>query len=576
MAAVFIVDNDTAFCAALSNELTNHGHSVRTIDDAQSTLNKVLSGPPDAILFDANMPGTSGIAILSQLRSKHPELNHIVFIFLSNQAPSADIIAGLKAGADDFMAKFVGVEILAAKTCALIALKHRMEIKAEQDHIRLYKSLMKDIKDPNGAPGNAPATDKMGRSGPPKHDSLPAFQKQLDDCLKGGKAHAVSKLHFVSLSELREKLGDKWENMAKTALALAETIIKRHVANSDIYIRQSEDGFLLLFPDTASEDATLRAEIIANEIRAKLMGGPDKQISDLELKTATIKTDDIPPTTGHDGAVTISVDAINNMLAKKIKTAPKPLQDPIAQLLSQIKIRYAGIWNPQKSAVPLYRCYPTCKTPYGVHFDSDVLHGGMKDPLLDKLDMHVLTNALLALDKSSEQSGSAGVSIPIHYSTFQKLGAAGFREVFDAVPIAQFKNRLTLELIGLPDAPDEIHAAECVGFMSDYARFISARCRPDDRYAGGLAFLGVKFMGVGLETLIHQDSEQETLSRLYAFSRHIKSLGMQSYVFDLNRSRHVAMTIESNITLLSGSGVTPETTELSPIYPLDAKTVMSE
>ncbi len=98
-----LVEDDPDQAVLFSYWLENAGYNVRVYQDAADFRRKLGVGAVDLLLLDWNLPDESGLDVLKWLRSEgHTRLP---VIFLTARNDEADIIDGLKAGADDYLTK---------------------------------------------------------------------------------------------------------------------------------------------------------------------------------------------------------------------------------------------------------------------------------------------------------------------------------------------------------------------------------------------------------------------------------------------------------------------------------------
>lgn len=100
-ARVLLVDDDRQICASLAQFLGEHGHSVTTVSDGPSMLEKLDSRNFDLVLLDVSLPGADGVDLCRRLRST----SGIPVIFLTARSGEVDRIVGLEVGADDYICK---------------------------------------------------------------------------------------------------------------------------------------------------------------------------------------------------------------------------------------------------------------------------------------------------------------------------------------------------------------------------------------------------------------------------------------------------------------------------------------
>ncbi len=101
-AVVLVVDDDAAACWALSEGLYAAGFRVHTVASGESALRAVRHAAPDLLITDVRMPGMSGIALLSQVRSGWPDLPVVVTTAYSSVGTAAE---ALRLGAADYLPK---------------------------------------------------------------------------------------------------------------------------------------------------------------------------------------------------------------------------------------------------------------------------------------------------------------------------------------------------------------------------------------------------------------------------------------------------------------------------------------
>ncbi|HYJ22140.1 MAG TPA: response regulator transcription factor [Solirubrobacterales bacterium] len=118
---MLIVDDDTGIREALRRGLDLDGFLVAEAPDGDAALQALASTPPDVVVLDVVMPGISGVEIVRRLRRDGFSLPICI---LSARDDVDDRVAGLAAGADDYVVKPFSVAELSARLHALVRL-HR-------------------------------------------------------------------------------------------------------------------------------------------------------------------------------------------------------------------------------------------------------------------------------------------------------------------------------------------------------------------------------------------------------------------------------------------------------------------
>ena len=106
---VLLVDDEDAFREVLARRLEHRGHGIRQASGCQEALMVLREDPCPVVVMDVKMPGGDGLACLERIQAGHPESQ---VILLTGHASTADGVAGIKAGAFDYLSKPVELEHL--------------------------------------------------------------------------------------------------------------------------------------------------------------------------------------------------------------------------------------------------------------------------------------------------------------------------------------------------------------------------------------------------------------------------------------------------------------------------------
>ena len=102
--------------------LQAHGYEVITAADGEEALVRVRQDEPDLVLLDIMMPKLDGISALKQLK-QDAALRFIPVILLTAKADTADVVAGLEAGGDDYLTKPFDQAALIARVRSMLRIK---------------------------------------------------------------------------------------------------------------------------------------------------------------------------------------------------------------------------------------------------------------------------------------------------------------------------------------------------------------------------------------------------------------------------------------------------------------------
>ncbi|MEU0539473.1 response regulator transcription factor [Nocardia sp. NPDC005978] len=114
---ILVVDDDRAVRESLRRSLTFNGYTVELAVDGLDALEKTASQRPDALVLDVMMPRMDGLEVCRRLRSTGDDLPILV---LTARDSVSERVAGLDAGADDYLPKPFALEELLARLRALL------------------------------------------------------------------------------------------------------------------------------------------------------------------------------------------------------------------------------------------------------------------------------------------------------------------------------------------------------------------------------------------------------------------------------------------------------------------------
>lgn len=108
--SVLVVEDDPSIRIVLRTGLEDDGYQVIEAGSAEQALARMAETVADVILVDLRLPGMQGLDLIRRVR----ETSHVPIIVVTAQTASHDVIAGLEAGADDYVTKpFVTKELSA-------------------------------------------------------------------------------------------------------------------------------------------------------------------------------------------------------------------------------------------------------------------------------------------------------------------------------------------------------------------------------------------------------------------------------------------------------------------------------
>jgi two-component system phosphate regulon response regulator OmpR len=128
-AHILVVDDDDRIRDLLKRFLSREGHRVTTASDAAAARRLLATMTFDLAILDVMMPGEDGLSLLAAIREGRQKETSVMLLTARGEA--SDRIAGLKTGADDYLAKPFEPEELALRCAAILRRSHK-EVPPEE------------------------------------------------------------------------------------------------------------------------------------------------------------------------------------------------------------------------------------------------------------------------------------------------------------------------------------------------------------------------------------------------------------------------------------------------------------
>jgi len=121
-ARILVVDDNETNRDILVTRLRTHGYELLQAGDGEETLASVRERRPDLILLDVMMPKIDGIEVCRRLKAD-ADLPFIAIILVTAKADTKDVVAGLDAGADEYLTKPIDQAALVARVKSMLRIK---------------------------------------------------------------------------------------------------------------------------------------------------------------------------------------------------------------------------------------------------------------------------------------------------------------------------------------------------------------------------------------------------------------------------------------------------------------------
>lgn len=205
---ILLVDDEPDILEIVGYNLSQEGYQVLTASNGKEAIQVARKELPQLIIMDVMMPEMDGMEACEHIR-KIPELNEVIITFLTARSEDYSQVAGLEAGADDYISKPIKPKILVSKVKALLRRLKGEEIKSDTiqlGDIEINREEYKIFKD--GEEINLPRKEfelfYLLASKPGK-----VFKRdEILEKVWGNEVIVGGRTIDVHIRKLREKIGD--------------------------------------------------------------------------------------------------------------------------------------------------------------------------------------------------------------------------------------------------------------------------------------------------------------------------------------------------------------------------------
>lgn len=117
--SVLVVEDEADLADLICFNLEREGYAHRRAAFGDQAIDEIRKRPPDLILLDRMLPGTSGDEVCAQVR-RDPSTAGIPIIMITAKSDEAEQLVGFALGADDYIAKPFSVRVLMARVAAML------------------------------------------------------------------------------------------------------------------------------------------------------------------------------------------------------------------------------------------------------------------------------------------------------------------------------------------------------------------------------------------------------------------------------------------------------------------------
>jgi two-component system cell cycle response regulator len=245
---VLVVEDSPAQAEHLADVLTGEGLEVQIAGHAAEAIRRVRADPPDLVLLDMILPDMNGLEVLRIIKAR-PDEQFIPVILLSVRSDLDSRVAGLRMGADDFLAKPYAEAEVRARAGAML------RIKSLQDQLRAAKRECERLSVTDGLTGLYNRRHFGER-----------LREEFSRSQRYGAPLSLIMLDLDHFKALNDRYGHPFgDRVLRETAELMSTSIRDH----DICARYGGEEFTIVLPSTNLQGAAAVAERCLTRMRDK-------------------------------------------------------------------------------------------------------------------------------------------------------------------------------------------------------------------------------------------------------------------------------------------------------------------
>ncbi|MBI2302094.1 MAG: response regulator [Armatimonadetes bacterium] len=205
---VLVVEDEEDIRELVRYTLTSAGYRVSEAASGEEALRRARANPPDLLLLDLLLPGLHGLDVCRLLRADE-SAREVPIVMLTARGEDSDIVAGLEAGADDYITKPFSTKVLTARVKAVLR-RSGEQVLPEGEAIA-HGSLSIDPRrfevTVGGAPCELTATEFRILHYLARHPGWVFTRTQIVEAVRGEDYPVTDRSVDVHIVGLRRKLG---------------------------------------------------------------------------------------------------------------------------------------------------------------------------------------------------------------------------------------------------------------------------------------------------------------------------------------------------------------------------------
>lgn len=236
---ILVVDDNPDNVEIIATRLRSHNYEVEEASRGEEALERIKANPPDLVLLDVMLPGIDGYAVARQIKTD-ASLQFIPVILVTARDSTEDKVAGLDAGADDYLTKPINFPELEARVRSMLRIRE-LQSELEVKNRELERLSITD-----------------GLTGLYNHRHVHEIvHEEFERAKRSDEALSVVMLDLDFFKDVNDRYGHQAGDAMLRSMA---NILRETAREIDKLGRYGGEEFIAVLPGTTTESAAIFAE----------------------------------------------------------------------------------------------------------------------------------------------------------------------------------------------------------------------------------------------------------------------------------------------------------------------------
>ncbi len=397
-----------------------------------------------------------------------------------------------------------------------------------------------------------PASGRPSRSEKARLKHFEGRLRTLTQASSPSEPLVAGRLQMIALSRVKERLGDDWSKLSTKVHRLTQQILERRLTDEDVYV-QVGDRYMILFAKLTSVEATFKAQAIAREITALLIG----ELPEVDEAPIQVTVHEIDPAELSGKSSLESLVAKMDDVAARESGKTEPDGGPGAPHFgdrSPVQFDYLPIWSRRGKAVVGYACSRRQDTE-------------SEDQDTYELDCLALRTVLATLPDMERHGYAALVVAPIHWDTLVQLQRRQiYLDLCRQVP-RQLNRQLGFSISDMAAGAWRDLIRDRLFPLKPFARFFFVCAPPEPAQIRNLADIGVD--ALAFDAMWGGAFDDAQRQQIEGFVRDASRHKLATCALGIGERSTALALLKAGVDFLAGDAVAPKVGAPGAAYRLD-------